>query len=155
MSQTSNVYLDKKCDLFKMPTIICDIDDLRRLRDGCNYILNMGHNTHWVALFVRGSFVAYFDSFGVVPPMHIIDLINTYAHHTNTPIQYAYNAQDIQNLQSGYCGEYAFFFLYYLTYGKGGAYSNKFRKFQRLFNTDVEDNKTILLKQLHMIGFYE
>jgi len=154
MAQTSNTYLEKKCKEFKIPTVVCDITEIQFLQDGYNYIFNMGNNTHWVALFVQGTFVAYCDSFGVVPPTKIIKLISRYSQAKKLEITYMYNDMDIQNLQSGYCGEYAFMFLYYMNYAKG-AFKNRFKKYQDVFKHDVELNRMILIKRLHKIGFYD
>ena len=153
MSQTSNIYLEKKCQEFNIPTVVCDIKEIKFIQDGYNYIINLGNNTHWVALFVQGNYVAYFDSFGVVPPLRVITLISKYSKAKNAEIKYMYNEQDIQNLQSGYCGEYAFFFLYYMNYAKG-PFLTRFKKLQRAFKGDVEENKTVLLNRLHKIGLY-
>jgi len=153
MSETTNVYLENKCNELHISVIVCDITSLTELISGQNYILNLGNNSHWVGLACLDNSIYYFDSFGVPPPIRIMDLIKKLVCKTSKPIGYHYNTIQIQNLQSGYCGLYSLLFLYFMNRSKGTT-TSRFKRFQNLFDEDVEKNKTILVEKLHKIGFY-
>ena len=72
-------------------------DNLPRIKDGGAYIINLDDysciGTHWVALYVKNNYVAYFDSFGVehIPKEIRIFIGNKNIKSINFRIQ-AYNS---------------------------------------------------------------
>ena len=152
MSITSNIYLERKCEKFHIPVEIMDINDLSILQPNMCYIINLGNNSHWTALYIHDKAIIYHDSFGVVPPLKIIKLIQEYANE-HGKINYHYNTKTIQNLESGYCGLYCFLFLYFMNKGNE-SYDEKLKNYQNQFSTNHEMNKRRLIKELHVIDFY-
>jgi len=153
MSITTNTYLEKKADEFNMEITVSNIAALTSLLPNANYILNLGNNSHWVALMTTENSVYYCDSFGCPPPTKIIELIQNLVVRYSRDFGYHYNKNTIQNLQSGYCGEYAWLFLYFMNRGNKPLKS-RFLSYQKLFKDDPEKNKTILLEYLHKIHFF-
>lgn len=119
-------------------------DELTNLSNG-NYILNLADHddegSHWVALNVNPTTIFYFDSFGIPPPMIIRQL--------SRGRQIIHNNEQIQNYNSGFCGQYCLLFLYFMS--KGGSYKTSYEKYLKNFNNEVDDNKTILLKLFRRI----
>lgn len=79
-----------------------------------NYIINLASSqnpgTHWVALYLpKNRTPVYFDSFGMVPPLEVINLIKNSGHKN-----YLVNEKQIQDIRSGYCGEYCLMFLRFM-----------------------------------------
>ena len=81
-----------------------------------NYIINLAPSTsagtHWVALYLpsgSGRQAVYFDSFGMIPPLEVIKLIRNSGHSA-----YLCNDKQIQDVRSGFCGEYCLAFLKYM-----------------------------------------
>ena len=84
---------------------ICCRNQLKNLGNG-GYIINLqssddGSGTHWVGFWLNGDKKIYFDSFGEIGPLDIEKVFGNYV----------YNSQQIQDLQSGWCGSYVIIFL--------------------------------------------
>lgn len=88
-----------------------------------NYIFNMdnsgGSGTHWVGLHINYPYAMYFDAFGLPPP-------NKLESYLKKNYIYSINTNQIQNMSSGYCGQYVIVFLYYMTF-------SNFQSFIKLF----------------------
>lgn len=86
------------------------------LKTGDNLIVNMEPDSmpgsHWVCIFVDKKFVLYFDSFGMPPTPVLARWIQT---HSSKPIQCQHN--DVQELDSSFCGQYCCYFLKSLAEG--------------------------------------
>ncbi len=95
-----------------------------------NYIINLAsagqEGTHWVALYL-GDNAYYFDSFGQVPPLEVLDLIDQCGYP-----EYFINAKQIQDIRSGFCGEYCVLFLKYMN-ARNGTEMQRFSRFQNKF----------------------
>ena len=83
---------------------------------GYGYIVNLessyqGHGTHWVGFYISryGRRAAYFDSFGAVMPLEVIRALqgNGYVVFRSR--------REIQNINSGYCGQYTLYFIKYMS----------------------------------------
>ena len=96
-----------KKNKIKLDAVVCK-DELRsRTRQSSSLIINLANSTqqgtHWVALYIPDSRVeaVYFDSFCPYIPIEVkefCDKLNIKKIHTNH--------YDIQNIHSGYCGQY-------------------------------------------------
>lgn len=114
---TSNVQLEKWCSKLRIPlNAIVSKDQLYRMTPipGA-YIINMddstGNGTHWIALWLTHPKIAlYFDSFGIEPPNAVIDFCKRFGCHNIIA-----SDSQIQNVNSGYCGQYCLTFLYQMT----------------------------------------
>ncbi len=76
-------------------------------------ILNLGkfQGTHWVA--VDNKHKRYFDSFGLPPPEYI-------------PKDYEYTTLQIQDINTGRCGQYVSLWLYYSSINEIDKFYNMF-----------------------------
>ena len=99
-----------------------------------NYIINLSPSvqdgSHWVALYLnKRKTPVYFDSFGMVPPLEVIKLIRKSGHDN-----YLCNSKQVQDIRSGYCGEYCLMFLKYMNrpYPSQKNLSQFLAKFKRL-----------------------
>lgn len=153
MSLTSNIYLENKCQALDIPVKVLDITELRELDPQMGYIINEGHNSHWVALYVNHHFIAYHDSFGVVPSLKIEQCIRTYAKKHHTRIDFIYNQKEIQNFNGGYCGQYCIAFLNIMNHGKGKLI-DRLVTYQKKFSDNPLKNEKKLIKYLHSIRFF-
>lgn len=109
---------------------------------GC-YIFNladdtMGEGTHWVGAVVEGRRVAYFDPFGIIMPE------NVKYHFRDFLIEYS--DKQLQNINSGVCGYYVIYFLYYMIHRRKQCPKlfQRMNKFLELWSDDPEENRTIL-----------
>lgn len=77
---------------------------------------------HWVSLYKKGSKCIYFDSFGIVPPITIIEFCK--------PYNIEHNNKELQSFNSGWCGSYCLMFLYNIQRGRTlNDIKNKFNQF--------------------------
>lgn len=78
-------------------------------KPGLHIILNMsssGHvGTHWTCLNIKKDYMLYSDSFGMEPPIEILN----YARAHNTRV--VYNNYQLEELDGVNCGQLALFFL--------------------------------------------
>jgi hypothetical protein len=74
-----------------------------------NYIINLdeenGNGTHWTALTYNKDYAIYFDSFGIIPPLEIIQQVKSKLLHHSVFI--------IQDGDSVMCGWFCIFFTFY------------------------------------------
>lgn len=98
------------------------------------YIINMedsdeGDGSHWVAIWFDNynKTPLYFDSFGVDPPIAIIDFMKKWYNKC------IFSTKEIQNINSGFCGQYCLYFLHQMSKNKGKLYK-KYKNFINLFS---------------------
>jgi hypothetical protein len=130
-------------------------DTLPAIKQG-GYIINLQddydssgvnlHGTHWTAVYVekQGSKyeVSYFDSFGLPPPSDVQIWLYEYQ-------PYPYSNIQIQNEQSGFCGDYCLYYLWFMEHNKKKrSLSDRMYQFQDLWSNDVEDNLRLLKRYL-------
>lgn len=70
-----------------------------------NLSSNPSHGTHWTALRQNNNNFVYFDSFGQVPPLEVIEWINKTK-------KLFYNYKEYQHLNEGFCGPFSLLFLW-------------------------------------------
>jgi hypothetical protein len=126
---TTDKQLLKMAQKFDIPLRnICFKDALNddQPENGC-YIINLAdsdeNGTHWVCLSIENDGCSYFDSFGFPPPNEVIEFCKRRGDK-----KILINAEPIQNMASGYCGQYCINFLTYMTHLKGtGRTSSPFK----------------------------
>lgn len=130
----------------------------QKLRSGgyiVNLDTNMGSGTHWVAFYVAlrcgdntTASAAYFDSFGVVPPLEVQDSLKGY--------QTVYNTLDIQSLSTGGCGLYCLLFIEMMYYLRPlGSLPNRLEFFDHLWSQKVSQNLPRLKRYLRITASSE
>ena len=80
---------------------------------GC-YIINLqdseiGNGTHWTALVITKRWGIYYDPFGIAIPRPIKHFLSR--NKTNIPVYYS--PDQIQPLQSVFCGYYCIYFMFF------------------------------------------
>ena len=75
-------------------------------------ILNLddGSGTHWTCLYISNNLRYYFDSFGLPPPLEILNYCSNYDN-------IKYSDHKIQNIDEVICGQYSIYVLYKLFNG--------------------------------------
>lgn len=119
------------------------------------YVINLANSdsmgTHWVSFWIddpkKNDAVVYFDSFGISPPIEVRNALKKIA------LKILVSDKQIQNINSGWCGVYVMFFLWFMqnhsTHSRTGAkitLEKRLDMFLNLFDDDVEKNLTILKK---------
>ena len=96
------------------------------------------HGTHWTALWVdKRGHCGYSDSFGFPPPAQV----QLFLKH-KTP--YPYTKKQIQSVRSGWCGDYALYFLYYMSHDiHHGNIHEQMKGYESMFG-EVNSNLTRL-----------
>jgi len=89
-----------------------DVLPKKSLKKECG-ILNLGdssgNGSHWMAWFKNANKKYYFDSFGVQPPVELMDYLKP-------PVYY--NTEQIQPRNQVFCGHLCLYVLKHLTLGK-------------------------------------
>jgi len=103
------------------------------------YIVNMqnyndGNGTHWVAFQNNEKECFYYDSFGVYPPLEILEKVKN---------NLLYSTKEIQNEYSTCCGWFCICCIVYNHYNK-----NNYEDFLKLFSKNTALNDSILFKIL-------
>jgi hypothetical protein len=136
-------------------------DQLPKTRESGGYIINLMNSTdknnnplpgsHWVSFYIESTNnkakVVYFDSFGCVPPIIVQKFLNPF-------VPYPFNDGDIQNLNSGWCGWYCIYFIWFMqTHSKSiPDITKRFDRFLNSFDdTDPEKNLRILKRKIERI----
>jgi hypothetical protein len=112
-----------------------------------NYIVNLqsdteGNGTHWTSLIIEKDNAFYFDSFGALPSLEIIQFCRKRhgKHHLY------YNNWIIQDLRSELCGWYCLGLLLYVKkYRKNfTSLTNCCNTYINLFQDETKDNADLL-----------
>jgi hypothetical protein len=112
-------------------------DDLAYIPEG-NTIYNLNGQSHWVAMVRDKDNYFYFDSYGVVPPQMLEDLIM----RGSKDGLYLYNTKEIQAINSSSCGFYCVAFLKWMDQAKQKY--KAFKDFQDLFSDKYLKNEEVL-----------
>ena len=83
-----------------------------------NFDKSGGPGTHWVAWYKNGKTKIYFDSYGVQPPLEIVDYLGK-------PI--CYNTDQVQPIGQVFCGHLCLYVLKELS--EGHEFQNILNKF--------------------------
>ena len=119
-----------------------------------NYIVNLdnsdGNGSHWTALILTQTCAIYFDSFGQPMPQSILRFIRKYSKSCKI----IYSRNQIQALDSVFCGWYCLNFLYFFSafHRRIINYGVLLNKHNSMFNiNDVSANDLILRKMIKNI----
>jgi hypothetical protein len=114
------------------------------INDG-NYIINLdnekGIGTHWTALHIRDKQAIYFDSFGCVPPLNVINFVKQ-----RSKPKLGYNNFIIQDLKSDACGFHCIAFFLFLSQSKNKNIYKSTDDFIKMFEDDTLKNEATLKK---------
>lgn len=152
----TNIDLERAAQKYNIPLISVFSKDRppRTLMMG-GYIINLqdskdsGGNqlpgSHWTAMWIeprkKKPWACYFDPFGLPPPIEI-------QHILNSCRPYDVNMTHIQNIQTGICGYYCIYFLWYMSRHKGDP-QKRFKNFIDLFDERrPQKNRQILMDLL-------
>jgi len=137
---TTNTDLHRLAKAFNIPlNAVVSKDHLREMTpQPGGYIVNMedstaGNGSHWVAVYFEGpGYVPlYFDSFGIDPPLAIIDFMKK-CHN-----KCIFSTKEIQNINSGFCGQYCLYFLNEMS-KNGGNLCKRYQRFLSFFNDNFK-----------------
>lgn len=114
---TSNFDLIKLAKLYDIPlTAVIYKNHLIKFdpNEENSYIIDLHDDTdqstgHWVALTKRGDKYYYFDSFGIIYPNIVKEFCKNFS--------IVYNKEQIQSMNSQWCGQYCILFLYFMKKG--------------------------------------
>ena len=152
----SNFDIIELSEMLKIPLIdIVSKDTLLTMtpQSGC-YVINLedsgGLGTHWVCL-ILGTYVSYFDPFGLYPSEDVSLFISWYMNDKKK-MDIIYSSSQIQDMDSILCGWYCLYFMYFHAVLHNDNHDNKYlmskhnKMFKRVgFNTKINDN---ILQQL-------
>ena len=115
---TTNYQLYEMAKIYRVPIRLNNIimsDELSsfKLKPVMNFIINLENTdnkgTHWVGLFIRGKKAVYFDSYGAICDVEVIDFCEKHN------LKLGYNQYIVQDLKSYNCGLFVFAFLHYMS----------------------------------------
>jgi hypothetical protein len=113
----SNFEIIQKCNELQIKNFkgVFMRDELNKNRKSTNnecLILNIDHSknngTHWTCLFINNGISYYFDSYGLTPPLEVLDYCKGERY---------FNSFKIQQDQEVICGHYCIYVLYRLSRG--------------------------------------
>lgn len=119
-------------------------DDLDYIPEG-NTVYNLNGQSHWVALVKDGNDYFYFDSYAVVPPQMLEDMIM----QGSKDGLYCYNTKEIQAINSSSCGYYCCAFLKWMDKRKDKF--KAFEDFKNLFSDKYLKNEEVLHELLKQV----
>jgi len=117
----NNYDLEYYCKLLKIPLkAVLNKDLFQKIKaEKGGYIINLqnsneGPGTHWTCLYIFEDIALYYDSFGIIMPQSIIKFCRKF----NPKIRIVYSIDQIQHIDSIYCGWFCLLFLYYMNRNK-------------------------------------
>lgn len=150
----TNFDLENEAHKFKLPLIgVFTKDKLPRIPHDGFYVINMQDDydsqgndlpgSHWTVFTIEKKKAAYFDSFGMNPPIEVQNFLKPF-------LPYPFNKQMIQNINSEVCGGYVLSFMVYMHYNRNTipSVSKRFQGFMSLWSKNVLENGGRLKKYL-------
>ncbi|NTW90404.1 MAG: hypothetical protein HGA35_00375 [Erysipelotrichaceae bacterium] len=104
---TSDIELLQIANAMCMKVKIFTLEELQQedeLNPGCYIILQGAPVGHWTALCVMNHTAAFYNSFGIPPPMEVYNVIGK-------RILFFSNDED-QSIDTSFCGQYCLLFLH-------------------------------------------
>jgi hypothetical protein len=142
----SNIQLQQLADSLKIP--LAGIVMKNQLIDlpakQGYYIVNLqssfeGGGTHWTAVVLGKGKCLYFDSYGALPPLEVIDFMKR-----SKGRGYTYNESIIQAMKSELCGFYCMGLFLYLSRNSKKPIDEAMEEFCDTFTYDESANDHIL-----------
>ena len=99
--------------------------------------------SHWTAFWIERGNAVYFDSFGFPPSSNTQFILRKF-------VPYRYNKIQIQSVNSGICGYYALFFIWWMNHFRESIpnINTRFDKFIMLFNQKQPSKNRQILENL-------
>jgi hypothetical protein len=109
-----------------------------------NYVINLqssteGNGTHWVAMIIQGKNCFYSDSFGITPPIEVIQFCKRFKGS-----HLAFSEMESQHLNASTCGWYACGLLIYISHNPQKEFYKACGEYINQFSYDTIQNNTIL-----------
>lgn len=148
----TNTDLEHYAKLFKMPlngVFSKDLFESKRPKLG-NYVINLENSdyggSHWTCLILTKNIAIYYDSFGQPMPQEIIRFIKRF----NKKSIIIYSIDQIQHIDSVYCGWFCLEFLYWysIKHKKNNKYKVLLNKHNAQFDLDDRKLNDVILKQI-------
>lgn len=165
MVELSNIELEQAAKKYKIPLRAVLSKDLLPYDNASQafhalpmggYIINLENSvdsagnrlggTHWTAFYLVGDYrtgrrrMIYFDPFGAPPPLEVQKLAETLR-----AIPLKYSKIQVQSINSGICGYYSLYFVWYMRNAKFSDIEKKFESFLKKWNPKMpEKNRKIL-----------
>jgi len=116
----------------------------KNLKNG-NYVLNMendkeGHGTHWCAFIYNNGNITYFDSFGLYPPIEVMQQAKG---------EIIYNSKQIQSMDSTACGWFCVGFIKNSCKTPSMNEEAKLKRYIDMFSNNPTKNDLILKRYIH------
>jgi len=116
----------------------------KNLKNG-NYVLNMeneraGHGTHWCAFTYNNGNITYFDSFGLYPPIEVMQQAKG---------EIIYNSKQIQSMDSTACGWFCLGFIKNSCKTPSMNDEAKLKRYIDMFSNNTLKNDLILKRYIH------
>ena len=131
---------------------ICSKDTIPHIKNNYWYIVNMENSvdkngdptlgTHWICFIKQNSIIFYFDAFGIICPLEILNISNNN--------ELIYNKTQIQNEGSSCCGWFCIALIL-----SNNKYNVKpdFENFISRFDIDTKKNDLVLkLMLFHLLN---
>ena len=140
-------YLSKRFDIKLNACVSKDMLRTIKPKSG-GYVINLqdladGNGSHWVALHLSRGCAIYFDSFGCVCPLDVLDFCNRYSR----TFDIIHSETQIQDIKQECCGYYALYFLHWIQSKPRLKYNLDYylNSFIRIFDiNDFSKNDNIL-----------
>ena len=111
----------------------CEIFSARIAYANGAYIINLNGQSHWTALIKKGDKFYYFDSYGVVPPLDVQNVIGKKFRGSN---------RTVQDLNSSSCGWFCIAFLRFMNHKQD--LDKTYESFIKMFMDNTIENEKIL-----------
>jgi hypothetical protein len=141
----NNFELDEIAQNYGFPLTVLMKDELKnhKPKNG-NYIINLqsstsGNGTHWMSMYVNNKNCFYMDSFGVIPPIEVINFCKKIPNST-----LAFSEIQMQEITTETCGFYSIGLLIYLNKTKKDNIFKSAGEYINQFSYDSKNNNTIL-----------
>ena len=145
---TSNIQINNILKRYKNFSGVYSKDKLpNKLKSNTWYVINMqnsydGDGTHWVCFYYQHNLITYFDSFGFVPPLEVLEYANK---------NIIYSKAEIQDYNSTACGQFCIACIVMENKFKQ-TNINHFNNFIMLFKKNTKKNDSILYNILKNNG---
>ena len=150
---TSNTDLHEYAKLLKIPLhSVLNKDLFKNIipKEGC-YIINLqnsyiGDGTHWTALYLNKKIAIYYNSFGISIPNLLLNFVRRFDKN----IKIIYSIDQIQTMESIFCGYYCIYFLYFFSvlHKNCSNYGYLLNKHNKIFSIENKYLNDMILRKL-------
>ena len=159
----TNYDIIETCQRYQLPLVgVFNKNKIPPDKQFGGYVINMENDvdengkqldgSHWVSFYIEKdikgkSHAVYFDSFGFAPPVDVQNFLVPF-------VPYPYNDRDIQNINSGVCGYYCIYFIWFMASHKikEPNLDKRYDMFLNHFDERPDKNLRILKKHLEKLN---